>query len=133
MDPQTQAFISAWKDVVARRDAAELASLFAEDATFRSPAVFKPYQGRHAVVYLLSQVMELFGDLAYTTVYANDQRGVVLLFETTVPGPEKPLFVQGVDIFQLDENGLIREMIVMIRPLRALQGIAAAMESRLAE
>lgn len=133
MDPQTQAFVAAWKDVVARRDAAGLGSLFAEDATFRSPAVFKPYQGRPVVVYLLSQVMALFGDLTYTATYANDRQGVVMLFETSVPGPERPLFVQGVDIFQLDEDGLIREMVVMIRPLRALQGIAAAMEARLAE
>lgn len=132
MHSQASQFIAAWKDVVARRDIDGLAGLLAPDAVFRSPAVFKPYHGRQAVVFLLSQVIQVFGNLTYIHVYANEQNGVVMQFETTVSGSDKPLFVEGVDIFQLNDEGLIREMTVMIRPLRALQGVATAMEARLA-
>ena len=72
--------------------------------------------------------MQVFGPLTYTNVWSNDRGGVVMQFATTVPGPDKRLEIEGVDIFQLDEAGQIAELRVMIRPLRGLQAVAAAME-----
>lgn len=131
MNRQLTDFVQAWQDGVARHDMASLAALFAEDAVFRSPAVFRPYQGRQVIIQILSLVDQVFGELNYSNVFSNDQGGVVLQFETTVAGPEKPLELQGVDIFKLDADGLIQEMTVMIRPLRGLQGLAMAMEMRM--
>jgi hypothetical protein len=124
-------FISAWQALVASDDVDGMAALFVEDAVFRSPAVFKPYQGREAIRYVLSLVLQVFGKLTYTNVWANDSGGVVMQFATTVQAGDKTLDLEGVDIFQLDASGQIVDLRVMIRPLRGLQAVAAAMEAKM--
>lgn len=121
-------FAVAWEAAVAADDLDSMAAMFAEDAIFRSPAVFKPYQGRAVIQGILGLVMQVFSPLTYTNVWSNDRGGVVMQFAATVPGPDKRLEIEGVDIFQLDEQGQITELRVMIRPLRGLQALATAME-----
>ena len=135
MDQRIHEFVAAWEDVVARDDLRGMAAMFTEDAIFRSPAVYKPYQGRRTIVGILSMVVQVFDPLIYTNWWANDSGGVVMQFATTVPSPdsEKRLEIEGVDIFQLDETGKITEMRVMIRPLRGLQAVAAGMEAMIAQ
>ena len=135
MNQTTQSFVAAWEAAVANDDLAGMAMMFNEDALFRSPAVFKPYRGRDAIRGILSLVVQVFGPLTYTNWWANDSGGVVMQFATTVPAPDgdRRLEIEGVDIFQLDEAGKITELRVMIRPLRGLQAVAAAMEALLAQ
>jgi hypothetical protein len=121
-------FVIRWEAALAANDLDSMAAMFVEDAIFRSPAVFKPYQGRATIRGILGLVMQVFGPLTYTNVWSNERGGVVMQFATTVPGPDKRLEIEGVDIFQLDEQGRIAELRVMIRPLRGLQAVAAAME-----
>ncbi len=135
MEKRMQEFVAAWKDVVARDDLRGMAAMFTEDAVFRSPAVYKPYQGLRTIAGILSMVVQVFGPLTYTTWWANDSGGVVMQFATTVASPDgdKRLEIEGVDIFQLDEAGQISELRVMIRPLRGLQAVAAGMEAMIAQ
>lgn len=125
-------FIARWEAAVAAYDLDAMAAMFVEDAVFRSPAVFKPYQGRAVIQGILGLVMQVFSPLTYTNVWSNERGGVVMQFAATVPGPDKRLEIEGVDIFQLDEQGQITELRVMIRPLRGLQALAAAMERLMA-
>lgn len=135
MDQRFQDFVAAWEDVVARNDLRGMAMMFTDDAVFRSPAVFKPYQGRKTIAGILSMVVQVFGPLDYRNWWANDAGGVVMQFATTVASPDgdKRLEIEGVDIFQLDEAGQITELRVMIRPLRGLQAVAAGMEALIAQ
>ncbi|HRX03938.1 MAG: nuclear transport factor 2 family protein [Anaerolineae bacterium] len=135
MDQRYQDFVAAWEDVVARDDLRGMAMMFTEDAVFRSPAVYKPYQGRKTIAGILSMVVQVFGPLTYTNWWANDAGGVVMQFATTVASPDgdKRLEIEGVDIFQLDDAGKITELRVMIRPLRGLQAVAAGMEALIAQ
>lgn len=121
-------FIARWEAAVAAHDLDAMAVMFAADAIFRSPAVFKPYQGRAVIRGILGLVMQVFGPLTYTNVWSNERGGVVMQFATSVPSGDKRLEIEGVDIFQLDEQGQIAELRVMIRPLRGLQAVAGAME-----
>ncbi len=52
-------------------------------------------------------------------------------FATTVQEGERRLDVEGVDVFQLDDDGLAVEMRVMLRPLRAVHAVVAGMEERI--
>jgi hypothetical protein len=131
MTPSATQFISVWEALVAADDVDGMAALFAEDAIFRSPAVFKPYHGREAIRTVLSLVMQVFGKLSYTNAWANDTGGVVMQFATTVQTGDKTLDLEGVDIFQVDSSGRIVDLRVMIRPLRGLQAVAAAMEAKM--
>ena len=48
------------------KDFSALENLFAEDVVFRSPVVFKQYEGRDAVAMLLGAVVQVFEDFRYT-------------------------------------------------------------------
>ncbi len=130
MNPHS--FAIRWEAAVAANDLDSMAAMFTEDAIFRSPAVFKPYQGLTVIKGILGLVMQVFGPLTYTNIWSNERGGVVLQFATTVPSGDKRLEIEGVDIFQLDEQGQITELRVMIRPLRGLQAVAGAMERLMA-
>ena len=131
MNEQSTRFIATWEAAVANNDVVAMAAMFTADAVFRSPAVFKPYQGRETIHYVLSLVMQVFGPLTYTNTWANNTGGVVMQFATTVQSGDKTLDLEGVDIFQLDASGQIVDLRVMIRPLRGLQAVASAMEAKM--
>jgi ketosteroid isomerase-like protein len=131
MDERARRFIAAWDDAVGQRDIDAAGSLLADHVAFWSPGVHRPMSGREAVTTVLGAVMDVFGGLVYTNVFVNENGGVVMQFSTTVPEGERRLDVEGVDVFQLDDAGLAIELRVMLRPLRAAQAVAAAMEERL--
>ncbi len=128
----TEQFISRWKTIVAEKDMQSLFDILDPDVVFYSPVVFKPYQGREAATFLLANVIEVFGELTYTDTFANESGGVVMHFQTSINTPEKTMQIEGVDIFQLDDSGLIKDMRVLVRPLSAAQALALAMQERIA-
>lgn len=104
---------------------AALATL-ADDVVFRSPAVYKPYQGKAQVGALLRVVGTVFENFRYTSEW-RDGRTTILFFEANVGDRE----LQGIDILEENEAGLVERLTVMIRPLSGLQAVAAAMSARL--
>ena len=101
--------------------------LFREDAVFRSPVVFKPYEGRDQVLKVLraaERVLGVGGTFRYVHQLedAND-RVAVLEFATEVDGRQ----VEGIDKLTFDEDGLITELKVMIRPASALEAVGVRM------
>jgi ketosteroid isomerase-like protein len=109
------------------RDAAAVEALLAEDVVFRSPALFKPYPGRAATMVFLRAAMETFEEFRYVRTYAEDDgRGHVLMFAASVGGRE----LEGADFISLDEDGLVSELRVMIRPMSGLIALAEAMAPR---
>lgn len=110
-------------------DAATLAACLAEDATFTSPAVFEPYQGREAAMMVLDAVMRVFEDFRYVGAFTGDDGREVLEFRTRVGDKQ----VQGIDLLTFDdETGLVVDLTVMLRPLRGLEATVAAIGRQLA-
>ncbi len=98
----------------------------APGVVFRSPAVYKPYEGRNTVAALLSVVARTFEGLRYTNEW-RDGDTTVLFFEASIGDRD----LQGVDILEHDTDGLIARFTVMVRPLSGLQALAAAVAARL--
>jgi hypothetical protein len=111
--------------VLAGDHEAALATL-ADDVTFRSPAVHKPYQGKAQVDVILRLVSTVFEDFRYVDEW-RDGTTTVLFFEANVGDRA----LQGVDILEENEDGAVTAFTVMIRPLSGLQALAAAMTARL--
>jgi hypothetical protein len=116
-----------FRSAVEDGDTGQLPELFREDAVFRSPVVFKPYEGRDQVLKVLGaaeRVLGVGGSFRYVQQLedAND-RIAVLEFATEVDGKQ----VEGIDKLTFDEDGLITEIKVMIRPASALQAVGARM------
>ena len=104
---------------------AALATL-ADDVVFRSPAVYKPYQGKEQVGGILRLVATVFENFRYTAEW-RDGATTILFFEANVGDRE----LQGIDILEENDDGLVERFTVMIRPLSGLQAVAAAMAARL--
>jgi hypothetical protein len=109
--------LSAWHAVVAARDPGGLATLLAPDATFHSPILHRPQQGRDLVTMYLAGALQVLGNETFT--YVREVVGpsdAVLEFEATVDGIQ----LNGVDMITWDEGGRITDFKVMLRPLKAI-------------
>ena len=116
-----------FREAVERRDLEMMREALHPDVVFRSPAVFKPYEGRDTVMELLGHVMEVFEDFRYTDELRGDGTHA-LIFEASAGDKQ----VQGLDHLTLDDDGLVTELVVMIRPLSGLIALAQEMGARLA-
>src|SRR5436309_11174459 len=88
----------------------EAADLFSEDAKFRSPVLFKPYEGRDQVVKVMQaaeRVLGLGGEFRYVHQLEDpDDRVAILEFATVVDGKQ----VEGIDKLTFDDDGKITEL-----------------------
>ena len=111
--------------VLAGDHAAAVVTL-ADDVVFRSPAVYKPYEGKETVEQILALVATVFENFRYTSEW-RDGRTTILFFEANVGDRD----LQGIDILEENESGLVAQFTVMIRPLSGLQAVAGTMAARL--
>ncbi|MDQ1741546.1 MAG: hypothetical protein QOE53_3198 [Pseudonocardiales bacterium] len=112
----------AFREAVERADLDAAIALLAEDVVFRSPAVFKPYEGHQTVATILRTVFGVFEDFHYTDELDGD--GVHgLLFAARVG--ERSL--EGIDLLRPNADGRIAEITVMIRPASGLIALAERM------
>jgi hypothetical protein len=113
----------AFRAAAEAKDFRAAEDLLASDVTFRSPVVFKPYEGRDQVQLILSAVVQVFEDFRYIEqVEAEDV--AVLQFETRVGDRQ----LQGVDILKFAHDGTITELTVMVRPMSGVHALAEAMQ-----
>jgi hypothetical protein len=110
------------------KDFSAIDELFSEEVTFRSPVVFKPYEGREAVSTLLTAVVQVFEDFRYTE-HLETGETAALAFSARVGDRE----VEGIDLLRFDGDGLIRELAVYVRPMSGLNALAEAMRAKLEE
>jgi hypothetical protein len=118
----SDAFISAvesWD-----RDAA--AAALADDVSFRSPVVFKPYEGREATVAVLHAVSRVFEDFTYID-RIEGERTAALIFRARVGERE----LEGLDHLTFDDDGRVSELRVMVRPMTGMVALAEAMQREL--
>jgi len=110
------------------KDFSAMDDLFAEDVVFRSPVVFKPYEGREAIAMLLGAVVQVFEDFRYTDqVETGDS--AALAFSARVG--ERQL--DGIDFLSFDGEGRINRMSVFVRPMSGVHALAEAMQKKLEE
>ena len=120
--------VHPFRRAIDARDLDAAIALMREDVVFRSPAVFKPYQGHEAVRRLLEAVMAVFEDFRYVReIGAEDARDHALVFEARVGDKQ----IEGCDFLQLDEDGAIKEFTVMVRPMSGMLALAESMKAQL--
>src|SRR5947207_8276214 len=117
--------MSGFRAAVEGGDPDAMLEVLHPDVTFRSPVVFKPYEGRDAVMVLLRAVFEVFEDFSYLAEVSEGDREV-LLFEARVGDRQ----LQGVDIIRTEDDQVV-ELIVMVRPMSGVHALAEAMRVRL--
>ncbi|NJP48584.1 nuclear transport factor 2 family protein [Streptomyces sp. SBST2-5] len=116
--------MKAFREAIEARDLDAAEALLAENVVFTSPVVFKPYTGKPMTAAILRGVARVFEDFRYVReIDDTSGRDHALLFTARVGDRT----VEGCDFLHLDENGLIDEFTVMVRPLSGAQALAEAM------
>ena len=106
----------------------ELAEIIREDAVFHSPVVHTPQEGRAKVVgYLAAAGVVLNTDkFRYVREFAEGNHAL-LEFVTELDG----IHINGVDIITFDDEGMIADFKVMVRPLKAINKVWELMGAQL--
>ncbi len=125
--PQVSETIARWHQIIAARDLSGLGDIIHPDAVFRSPVAHTPYRGREALIVALSTVIDVFEDFTYhRSFFTEDGKNATLEFGAHVNGKQ----LKGVDLIKFDDDGLIVEFEVMIRPASGLMALGEEMGKR---
>jgi limonene-1,2-epoxide hydrolase len=117
-----------FRAAIEAQDVEAALALLAEDVVFRSPIVFNAYHGREAVAPILRTVSRVFEDLRYEReIGAPEARDHALVFSARVGERE----LDGCDFLHANEDGLIDDLCVMVRPLSGALALAEAMAAEL--
>ncbi|OLT29306.1 hypothetical protein BJF83_12000 [Nocardiopsis sp. CNR-923] len=116
-----------FREAVEARDMTAIEALLAEDVVFTSPVVFRPYPGKAITAAILRGVMRVFEEFRYVREFTGvDARDHALVFEAAVDGRQ----VHGCDFLRVNDEGLIAELTVMVRPLSGATVLAEAMAAQ---
>ncbi|MBB3047916.1 hypothetical protein FHR99_002182 [Litorivivens lipolytica] len=127
LHPAVAKSLAAWHEMVEKLDLAALEKIVHPDATFRSPMSINPYTPAPALILALSTVITIFEDFTYHRQFGSED-GLNVVLEFSAKVGDKTL--KGIDMIRFDEQGLITDFEVMIRPLNGLQALGAAMAER---
>ena len=114
--------VHPFRAAVEARDAEAMEALLAEDVVFTSPVAFKPYPGKPITAAILRGVMRVFEDFRYVREIDGGSDHA-LVFEATVDGKR----ITGCDFLHINDDGLIDDFMVMVRPLSGATALAARM------
>ena len=113
----TNSPITAWHHVVSSRDPSALKALLADDVVFHSPVVHTPQRGKAITFQYLMGAMQVLNSKHFR--YEREIIGAqdaVLEFSTEIDGIQ----INGVDLIRWNDDGLINDFKVMLRPLKAV-------------
>lgn len=127
--------VKRWHECLAGNLAGGWDSLLHDDVVFYSPVVFTPQQGKEVTKLYLSAAASTLGgegdgattgerSFRYVTEIMQSNRAL-LEFESEMNGK----YVNGIDLITCDDDGLITEIKVMIRPLQAINELHAQMKA----
>jgi len=112
-------------DVVAKGEADQIAPLLAEDVRFMPPTYYKTWAGRVPVAAVLGHVGQVFSNFRYRRIMGSGNDWA-LEFECKV----NDLDAVGVDLMTLDDDGLISQFEVAMRPHKSIGALRDAMNER---
>ncbi|MFD2473491.1 nuclear transport factor 2 family protein [Amycolatopsis silviterrae] len=116
-----------FRKAIENNDHAAVEALLADDVTFTSPVAYRPYPGKPITSAILRAVSEVFADLRYVReISSPDGHDHALIFTAKVGDKE----INGCDFLHTNENGLIDDFAVMVRPLSAATALSEAMAAR---
>ena len=118
----------AFKKAVEAGDWEAAVDCLAADVSFNSPVAFKPFEGKDTVAEVLRAVSQTFEDFHYTDELSHGDGTHALVFRARVG--EKQL--EGLDLLRMNDEGLIEEFTVMVRPASGLMALGEAMGPKVA-
>ena len=106
-----------WHAVALSSDENAISALLHEDAVFESPVVHTPQRGKPITVKYLASAGKVFSNTGFH--YVGEWEGknsLILEFNAEING----IKIDGIDMITWDDDGLITNFKVMVRPLKAM-------------
>jgi hypothetical protein len=113
-----------FRSAVEAGDVDAMVASLADDVVFQSPIVFRAYRGRADVGGLLRVVARVLEDFRYVDELRSE-RGTALVFKARVGDKE----IDGIDLGEVDAEGLVTRLTVFVRPLSATLALAEAVKA----
>ncbi len=117
--------IERMQEVVAKGDETLIHELLAEDVRFMPPTYYSTWTGRAPVAAVLGHVGQVFSDFRYRRIM-GDGNDWALEFQCKVGD----LDAVGVDLITLNNDGLIQQFEVAMRPHKTIGALREAMMAR---
>ena len=110
--------LARWHAVIEGGNKADaLADILHDDAVFHSPVVHTPQRGKPIVMAYLGAARQTLNNDSFRYVREMvDGENILLEFVTEMDG----IHVNGIDLIRFDEDGLITDFKVMVRPPTAV-------------
>ncbi|GFG98695.1 nuclear transport factor 2 family protein [Mycobacterium timonense] len=116
-----------FRKAVEERDEKAIQALLAETVVFTSPVAFKPYVGKPITAAILRGVLRVFENFRYVReIHDPGGRDHALVFETGIVGAPG-VTITGCDFLHFNDDGLIDDFMVMVRPLSGATALSEAM------
>ncbi len=120
-------FIEEWHSAVDERSYEKINALLADDVKLISPVAFKPFTDRAYILKVLENVVGTLENFRYTRSTVLNDGGVLLVFEGEIDGKT----LEGIDLIDLDAEGKVQTLKVMVRPFRVYTKFAFTMAEKL--
>lgn len=117
----------AFRAAVEAGQISTIGRLFADDVVLHSPVAHRPYTGRDMVATIVSAVATVLEGFRFDNEIGTGTAERALRFSARVDG----LQIQGCDFIHTRGDGLIDELTVMVRPLKAATVFAEKMSKEL--
>ena len=105
----------------------QVSALLAEDVVFNSPILVRPIAGREVVAAIFAQSSSTRGSGTYTAEFKLDERTTFLRWVGTMDGHK----LESLEVIVDNEQGLIQERTVSLRPYPAVKLFRDAMYASL--
>jgi hypothetical protein len=113
-----------FREAVEAQDLDAMMACMADDILFHSPVAFRPFTGREAVAGVLGQILKTLEDFRYTDqLSSEDERTTILVFRAHVGDKS----VEGIDLIRVNDDGLVDDFTVMLRPVSGLMAVGERM------
>ena len=105
-----------------------LSGMVADDAVFHSPVVHTPQAGKAKVMAYLGAAAQVLGGAEFVYVRELiDGNQVLLEFTDQLDG----IHINGIDLITFDDDGMIKDFKVMVRPMKAMNKLWEMMGAQL--
>ena len=106
---------------------AQVSALLADNVVFNSPILVRPIEGREFVAAIFAQSSSTRGSGTYTAEFKLDDRTTFLRWVGTMDGHK----IESLEVIVDNEQGLIQERTVSLRPYPAVKLFRDAMYASL--
>lgn len=119
--------VATFRRAVEAGDSEAVLATLAPEIKFINPVSSQRFEGPDALAVLVPSLLDTWKDLRYVAQMEGDGL-IALMFDAGV-GSRK---ARGIDVLRLNQDGLIDEITVMVRPLKAVEALGAEMAPKLA-